>query len=116
MTDAPRRHALSAGLADRSALEARFPDAFRTDWRTRAKVSAFLATGAALAAYAFVCLDIEWARVWIGIGRLGQFVSVMLPPMCQSCTDMYSVNSQGNTMTANTTTPAGATNGQYVRA
>ena len=80
MTDAPRRHALSAGLADRSALEARFPDAFRTDWRTRAKVSAFLATGAALAAYAFVCLDIEWARVWIGIGRLGQFVSVMLPP------------------------------------
>ncbi len=80
MTAAPRNSFFTAVLADRATLEARYPDAFRTDWWMRARVIGIVVGALAIAVYAVVYLDIEWGRVIAGFARLGRFISVMLPP------------------------------------
>jgi phosphonate transport system permease protein len=67
-------------LANRSELETRYPAVFRSNWVNHTKIAVILTGVVALAAYAILFLDIEWGRVLAGFARLGQFVSVMLPP------------------------------------
>jgi phosphonate transport system permease protein len=61
-------------------LTQRHPAVFRTDWRRRSAFLASIAAPAALFAYALVTLDVSWDRVFTGVGRLGDFVVLMLPP------------------------------------
>src|SRR6478735_7177084 len=69
-----------SAIANRAALQARYPAVFPPDWRTRTLVLGSLA--AALAAFigGFAILDVSWSRVFAGMGRLGEFVELMLPP------------------------------------
>lgn len=76
---APSRRA-SLGDVDLAAMAARHPMVFRPDWRRRAIVGLSVLAPIALFAYALDSLDISWARVWSGMGRLGDFVGLMLPP------------------------------------
>jgi phosphonate transport system permease protein len=80
LTSTTRNSFFATVLADRASLEARHPDAFRTDWWARVRIGVILIVAIGLAVYAVVYLDIEWGRVLAGFARLGQFVSVMLPP------------------------------------
>ena len=67
-------------LADQPGLMARHPEVFRPDYAHRIVV---IGTVAALLAVFFgglAILDISWVRVANGMGRLGQFVELMVPP------------------------------------
>ena len=67
-------------LADMPRLAAAYPDVFRPNWRRRAPVIAGFLIALALFVTGLVVLDISWGRVISGIGRLGEFVVLMLPP------------------------------------
>jgi phosphonate transport system permease protein len=71
---------LGAAPGERADLAARHPGIFRVDWRRRAGI--FVALTAIPGAYVFALatLDIPWGEVPRGIGRLGQFAGLMLPP------------------------------------
>jgi phosphonate transport system permease protein len=65
---------------DRASLEARFPQAFRPDLVGRAKVIGTTAVLLGIFLGGFAVLDISWERVFNGMGKLGQFVELMIPP------------------------------------
>ena len=78
----PVRHsALSeeakAALPD---LKARYPDIFKGSLRRRTQVIAIITVLAGLAGFALYHLEFSPMRILNGIGRLGSFVVVMLPP------------------------------------
>jgi phosphonate transport system permease protein len=52
----------------------------RVDLRRRIEVFCTTAAVLALFVYGFVALNISWSAVWAGIGRLGEFLALMLPP------------------------------------
>lgn len=62
------------------ALRQRFPESFRPAWRGRLVAGLALAGLVALAGYAMVRLDFSAARLLNGLGRLGEFSLLMLPP------------------------------------
>ena len=68
------------GPAEIAALRRRFPDSFRPAWRGRLLGGLALAGLLALAGYALVRLDVSPARLLAGLGRLGEFSLLMLPP------------------------------------
>ncbi|GGH16007.1 phosphonate ABC transporter, permease protein PhnE [Alsobacter metallidurans] len=82
MSAVPEAASRRARLADvdLAALTARHPSAFRPDWGRRAVVAACVVAPVALFAYALASLDVSWSRVFAGLGRLGDFVGLMLPP------------------------------------
>ena len=65
---------------DQVRLAAAYPQFFKPDWRLRAPIIIGFVAAAALFVIGIVALDISWARVWAGFGRLGEFVFLMLPP------------------------------------
>ncbi|WP_238313859.1 phosphonate ABC transporter, permease protein PhnE [Methylobacterium crusticola] len=69
-----------AARADLAGLRGRHPEAFRTPWRRRAALAGTLALVVGLAAVAMVRLDFSLLRLVAGLGRLGTFAVLMLPP------------------------------------
>jgi phosphonate transport system permease protein len=65
---------------NRASLETRFPQAFRPDPVTRIKVIGTVLVLLAIFVGGFSLLDISWDRVFNGMGKLGQFVELMIPP------------------------------------
>ena len=79
-TAQPARTMREIALADQPGLMARHPEVFRPDYAHRIVV---IGTVAALLAVFFgglAILDISWVRVANGMGRLGHFVELMVPP------------------------------------
>jgi phosphonate transport system permease protein len=73
----------AAALADIAGLRARHPAAFRPDWGARARVAAALGAVVGLAAFGMWRLDFSLARILNGLGRLGSFAVLMLPPSAE---------------------------------
>jgi phosphonate transport system permease protein len=67
-------------LADLDGLTARHPDLMRGSRRRRAVTVGVVAALLALFVGGFAALDIDWGRAWRGIGELGRFVVLMVPP------------------------------------
>ncbi|MDP4021956.1 phosphonate ABC transporter, permease protein PhnE [Methylobacterium sp. NEAU 140] len=63
-----------------AALRARYPDAFRIAWPARLATVGVLLGLAGLTAFALWRLDVSAARILNGLGRLGAFAVLMLPP------------------------------------
>lgn len=70
----------AAARADLARLRARYPAQFRTDWPGRARLAGLLAVLVGLAALGYWRLDFSVARIVHGLGRLGSFAVLMLPP------------------------------------
>ncbi|WP_027173230.1 phosphonate ABC transporter, permease protein PhnE [Methylobacterium sp. 10] len=66
--------------AEIAALRRRFPESFRPAWRARLLAGLALAALVAVSGYALVRLDFSAARLLNGLGRLGEFSLMMLPP------------------------------------
>ena len=73
----------AAARADLDRLRARYPAQFRTDRAARARIAGLLALLVGLAALAYWRLDFSAARILHGLGRLGSFAVLMLPPSPQ---------------------------------
>ncbi|GJD54975.1 phosphonate ABC transporter, permease protein PhnE [Methylobacterium dankookense] len=80
MSDASPARAPAPDLA---ALKARYPQAFRVSWASRLTLVGVLAALLGLAAFAMVRLDFSAARILSGLGRLGEFAVLMLPPSAE---------------------------------
>jgi phosphonate transport system permease protein len=77
----PRPEALrEAARADLPRLRARYPGQFRRDWPARARLAAGLGLLVGLVALGYWRLDFSVARILHGLGRLGSFAVLMLPP------------------------------------
>lgn len=70
----------AAARADLDRLRARYPAQFRTDWAGWARLAAGLGLLVAFAALGYWRLDCSVARILHGLGRLGSFAVLMLPP------------------------------------
>jgi phosphonate transport system permease protein len=70
----------AAARADLDRLRARYPAQFRTDWPARARLAGVLGLLLGLAALGYWRLDFSVARILNGLGRLGTFAVLMLPP------------------------------------
>lgn len=77
---APSRYLVELAAANRGELEARHPAVFRVDIGQRVRVIGTVVGLLVLFVGGFLVLDISWTRVFNGMGRLGQFVELMLPP------------------------------------
>ena len=66
--------------AELARLRARYPAQFRADWPARARLAGLLAVLCGLAAFGYWRLDFSVARIVHGLGRLGSFAVLMLPP------------------------------------
>ncbi|MCJ2033335.1 phosphonate ABC transporter, permease protein PhnE [Methylobacterium sp. J-068] len=66
--------------AEIAALRQRYPECFRPARRAHVLAGLAVAGLVALAAYAMVRLDFSAARLLAGLGRLGEFSLLMLPP------------------------------------
>lgn len=69
-----------ARAVDLAGLRQRHPEAFRTAWAGRLATLATVAAVLGLAAFAMVRLDFSPTRIVHGLGRLGEFSLMMLPP------------------------------------
>ncbi|MDP4004535.1 phosphonate ABC transporter, permease protein PhnE [Methylobacterium sp. NEAU K] len=79
--NAARPEALrAAARADLPRLRARYPAQFRTDRVARARTLAVLGLLAGLAGFGFWQFDFSLGRLLNGLGRLGAFAALMLPP------------------------------------
>jgi phosphonate transport system permease protein len=67
-------------MVDRAALAARHAAIFRGDPRRRALTIGIIVAMALGLVMGFASLGINWAQVFTGIGRLGEFLVFMLPP------------------------------------
>ena len=70
----------AAARADLVRLRARYPAQFHIDWPARARLAAVLFVLVGLAGLGFERLDFSLARILTGLGRLGTFTVLMLPP------------------------------------
>ena len=73
---------LASALAadEQTRLRQAYPSVFEVNWRRRALMTAVAAAPVALLVFGFATLDVSWTKVFAGIGRLGQFAALMLPP------------------------------------
>jgi phosphonate transport system permease protein len=76
----PRTSLRGAALAERAGLEARHPEIFRVDKTSRLRIAAALVAIVGLYVFGLATLDISWGAVFGGVGRLGQFIVLMIPP------------------------------------
>lgn len=72
------RRTLSFG--DEAGIAARFPEHFRPNWIKRAKLIGGLTLAAAIFVFGLIRLEIPFDRLFSGIGRLIEFLGLMLPP------------------------------------
>ena len=80
MAASPKGFLTQLAIDARPALEARFPEQFRPDMAKRAKVIGTVVLLIAAFVVGLATIDVSWDRVFGGMGRLGQFVELMLPP------------------------------------
>jgi phosphonate transport system permease protein len=69
-----------AALAQRDRIEARYPAVFRASKTRRIEIAGALVAALGLYVFGLATLDISWDAVFGGIGRLGQFAVLMIPP------------------------------------
>jgi len=67
-------------VADRTALEARHPDTFRPSPWARARALLVVGGLAALLVYGLWVLEFSPLKIFVGLGRLGEFMVHMIPP------------------------------------
>lgn len=72
-------HAASP-FGDLAGIRTRYRSEMRTNWARRLTYSGILAGGIALMIYGFVQLEFSWLKIWNGLGQLGTFVHLMVPP------------------------------------
>src|SRR5258706_9936113 len=85
--------------ADATALRSRFPEVFQPDWKTRAATISVVGGGIVLLIYGFWSLEFTWSRFFTGIGQLGTFIRLMLPPDAGSWTRfLIYLNGLGETL------------------
>jgi phosphonate transport system permease protein len=69
-----------AALAQRAELLARHPTVFRPNLFGRARLIGALAAVFGVYVFGLATLDIPWRAVIGGVGRLGEFAALMIPP------------------------------------
>jgi phosphonate transport system permease protein len=75
------RHPLvDAALSYRAALTARYPEVFNPPVWRRYRAGIIVIAMAALLGYGFYELQFNPARIWTGLGKLGEFIWFMVPP------------------------------------
>lgn len=52
----------------------------RTNWSRRTLAVAIIVAGLSLMVFGFWWLEFSWLKIWNGLGRLGSFVPLMIPP------------------------------------
>lgn len=77
---APASFLRAQAQGDAAGLRDRHPEVFGTHWRRRLVVLSGFFAAAALFVFALWELDVSWGRVFAGMGRLGDFVELMIPP------------------------------------
>jgi phosphonate transport system permease protein len=65
---------------DAAGIRSRHPDLFGAHWRNRVGIIGGFAAAALLFLFALWELDVSWGRVFSGLGRLGEFAELMVPP------------------------------------
>jgi phosphonate transport system permease protein len=65
---------------DKARLEAAYPGAFRSDPVTRALVVGTTVALVGLFLFGLYRLEFSFSKMWLGIGRLGDFIIFMIPP------------------------------------
>lgn len=73
-----------AARANRRELEQRHPEIFAGSAKARAASAAIVAGLLGLLVFAFWRLDVSFARLGAGIGQLGHFLTLMVPPSAGS--------------------------------
>lgn len=73
--------ARAAWAPDLAAVRARHAPHFEVDWAWRARAFGIGAVALALLVVAISGFETSWARVFGGVGRLGDFVVLMWPPL-----------------------------------
>ena len=71
---------IALDAAQRERINATYPALFAIDWKRRLPVLAGFGGALLLFVFGFALLDISWARVFSGLGRLGEFAVLMVPP------------------------------------
>ena len=71
---------IALDAAQRERINATYPALFAIDWKRRLPVLAGFGGALLLFVFGFALLDISWARVFSGFGRLGEFAVLMVPP------------------------------------
>ena len=71
---------IALDAAGRERINATYPALFAIDWKRRLPVLAGFGGALLLFVFGFALLDISWARVFSGFGRLGEFAVLMVPP------------------------------------
>ncbi|MCJ2123823.1 phosphonate ABC transporter, permease protein PhnE [Methylobacterium sp. J-077] len=66
--------------ADLVRLRARYPAQFRVDWAARARLAGTIGLLLGISAFGYWRLDFSVTRILHGLGRLGSFAVLMLPP------------------------------------
>jgi phosphonate transport system permease protein len=77
---APISSLREAALAGRAEIEDRHPAVFRANMTRRLEVVGALAAVLGVYVFGLATLDISWSAVFGGIGRLGEFAVLMIPP------------------------------------
>ena len=71
---------IALDAAQRERINATYPALFAIDWKRRLPVLVSFGGALLLFVFGFALLDISWARVFSGFGRLGEFAVLMVPP------------------------------------
>jgi phosphonate transport system permease protein len=69
-----------SSLAQRAEIIGRHPSQFQPNLPRRAKTICVLVAIIAIYVFGFAALDISWGAVFNGLGRLGRFIVLMIPP------------------------------------
>ena len=77
---APASFLRAQAESDADRLRRRHPEIFGSHWRRRLGVASGFGVAIALSVFALWELDVSWDRVFGGMGRLGEFVELMIPP------------------------------------
>jgi phosphonate transport system permease protein len=76
----PERTLATQARARRAELAERYPSVFKTDLVTSTLVIGGLAAAVALFGFGLWFLEFSLARMWAGLGQLGTFAVLMMPP------------------------------------
>lgn len=68
------------GADERDRLKEAYPSIFKMDVKARFRTISTLTALFLVFIYGFIALDISWNRVLAGLGRLGEFLQLMVPP------------------------------------
>jgi phosphonate transport system permease protein len=77
---APVNDLREAAIAQHAAIKARHPGVFRAHIARRVAMASVVILVCGIYGVGIAILDISWGAVWSGLGRLGEFAVLMLPP------------------------------------